>query len=509
MDTYYFTTPLYYVNARPHIGHAYTTIVADVLTRFHRLFGADCFFLTGTDEHGENIAAKAAEAGLEPQDFVNGVSDEFKAAWKDLDIHYDRFIRTTDADHETFVQKMLQKIHDDGHIYRNDYTGRYCRGCERYLDDSDLDEEGRCRDHLKAPEEVSEANYFFRMSAFQDRLVRHIEENPEFIFPEAYRREVLGFLREPLHDLCISRPKARLTWGIDLPFDDDFVTYVWFDALLNYVSAHGGPGTGSHDRWWPDVHHLLAKDIVKTHCIYWPTMLMALGIDLPKKFVVHGYWNINSGKISKTVGNVVSPLDLTERFGRDAVRYYLMAAMSFGQDADFTEELFVERYNADLANTLGNLASRTLTLTVKNFDGTVPASEPGVRERELMSELEGLRDRMHEDLRAFRLHKVAQSPVAMGKVVNRYIDEHEPWKLAKDPDRREDLARVLGMQCRCLRVIAGVVEPVMPDLSRRLFEALGEPESTGGEIDWNLPEAGRSISVVPPLFPRVGTKAQN
>ncbi|HKK34002.1 MAG TPA: methionine--tRNA ligase, partial [Desulfomicrobiaceae bacterium] len=374
MDSFFISTPIYYVNAKPHLGHAYTTIIADSVNRFHRLMGQDCYFLTGTDEHGDKIVQAAEANGQSPQEYVDRISGLFRDLWPDLQIENTRFVRTTDEEHKQCVQAFLQRVHDRGDIYFAEYGGYYCFGCERFYTEKEL-QDGLCPDHLTRPEYIQEKNYFFRMSKYLEPLREYIEENPDFIQPERYRNEVLGLLREDLGDLCISRPKSRLTWGIELPFDKEFVTYVWFDALLNYISVLGWPDGENFERYWPNAHHLVAKDILKPHAVFWPTMLMAAGLPLYKGLRVHGYWTVNETKMSKSLGNVVAPLSMAEKYGLNAFRYFLLREMSFGSDSSFSEEALVNRFNSDLANDLGNLFSRTLSMTKKYFGGRVP--EPG------------------------------------------------------------------------------------------------------------------------------------
>src|SRR5262247_1383479 len=378
--TLYLTTPIYYVNARPHLGHASTTIMADAMCRYRRLAGDRVYLLTGTDEHGDKIAQAAAQAGVSPQAYADEIATAFRDTWRRLGITNDDFIRTTEPRHTVVVQAILQTLFDAGEIYFGEYGGNYCYGCERFYTDKEV-VDGKCPDHQQPLTYIKEKNYFFRMAKYQDWLIKHLEEHPGFIQPERYRNEILGFLREPLQDLSISRPRARLQWGIPLPFDDAYVTYVWFDALINYISALGDPyeageGGARFRDLWPHVQHLIGKDILKPHAIYWPCMLKAAGFPVFTRLNVHGFWLLGGGKMSKSIGNVVEALALTEKYGNDAFRYFVMREMPFGLDASFSEEAFVGRLNADLANDLGNLVSRATTLIVNLGRGVVPAPGP-------------------------------------------------------------------------------------------------------------------------------------
>ena len=389
-STFYITTPIYYVNARPHLGHAYTTIVADSLRRFHTLLGEDTWFLTGTDEHGDKIVKAAEAAGQTPQEFVDGISGQFQALWPKLGIENDGFIRTTDPDHKKAVQVLLQRLYDKGDIYFGEYGGHYCYGCERFYTEKEL-ENGLCPQHQTKPEYISEKNYFFKMSKYQDALRQYILDHPDFIRPERYRNEALAMLDGGvLEDLCISRPKSRLTWGIELPFDKDYVSYVWFDALANYITALGWPEnendeSGAYRTFWPG-EHLVAKDILKPHGIFWPTMLMAAGLPLYRHLNVHGYWLVKDTKMSKSLGNVVDPLKAAEHFGLDAFRYFLLREMNFGSDSSYSPEAIITRVNADLANDLGNLFSRVLSMNAKYFGGKIPALGEQLEADDVLSE---------------------------------------------------------------------------------------------------------------------------
>ena len=504
--TFYITTPIYYVNAEPHIGHAYSTIVADVITRFYRLAGFETFFLTGTDEHGNKVVEAAEKSGETVKAYVDRISKTFKETWPKLNITNDYFVRTTDRNHQDTVREILSKVYAKGDIYFSDYEGKYCIGCERFYTDTEL-VQGRCPIHMSEPKLIKEENYFFRMSRYQDWLMDYIDKHPDFIRPERYRNEVMAFLRVPLEDLCISRPKKRLSWGIPLPFDENYVTYVWFDALINYISAPGYPEGERFKRFWPVAQHIIAKDILKPHGIYWPCMLKAAGIEPYQHLNVHGYWNVDAGKMSKSLGNIVRPLDLASQYGLDAFRYFLLRDMVFGLDSDFSEEALVRRLNADLANDFGNLVSRSMTMAVNYFEGLLPA--PGTLEEADISlkdaalkVIEDYKDMMKE----FAFHKALITVWELIGRANKYIDTMKPWEMAKS--NRERLGTVLNTITEAIRIISVLLWPVMPQTAEKIQDQLGLG-IVGVELDlaslkeWGRIKQVRPMSKAPPLFPRV------
>ena len=518
-QTFYITTPIYYVNDVPHIGHAYTTIAADVLARFQRLIGNDVFFLTGLDEHGQKVQQAAAKAGIAPQMHCDRLTPQFQDLWKQLHISNDAFIRTTDSQHQAIVQRYLNTLFDKDLIYRAEYTGWYCTFDERFWTEKDV-EGGLCPDCRRPVEKLSESNYFFRMSQFQDRLLTHIQNHEAFIRPESRRNEVLGFLQKPLEDLSISRPKSRLSWGIELPFDSNYVTYVWFDALVNYLSGlEYLPHAPSLDRYWPASLHLVGKDILTTHAVYWSTMLMALDLPLPQTIFAHGWWTVSGEKMSKSRGNVVNPYAMVKEFGADAFRYFLLREVPFGQDGDFSKEALTERYNSYLANGIGNLLSRTLTLIERNFNQLIPQpSEPANREleKEIKATAEDLLPKVQDSLFDKHHYPNPEFNVALLilwnfiTLVDRYIDQTEPWSLAKAPEGTERLKTVLYTSSEALRFLSLILSPFMPDISREMKRQLGLdiemndlPLQKSDSFHWGGLSPGSQIAKDKPLFPRI------
>ncbi len=508
-SVFYATTPIFYVNAEPHIGHAYTTTLVDVAARFHRLIGDDTYFLTGTDEHGEKIQKAADAAGLTPQAYTDQISGKFRATWDSLEISYDEFIRTTEERHKQVVSEVLQRVYDNGDIIFGEYGGLYCVGCERYYTEKEL-VDGKCPQHDITLEYRSEENYFFRMEKYRPWLRELLEDNPDLIRPERYRNEVLGILREPIGDLSISRPRERVPWGIPLPWDENHVTYVWFDALINYYSALKSHGTEAH--YWPHVEHFIAKDILKPHGVFWPTMLKSAGLPLYQHLNVHGYWLVDGGKMSKSKGNVVRPLDLKDKYGNDAFRYYLLRDMTFGLDASFSEVGLAERINADLANDLGNLLNRTLGMLGKYRQGVVPEPDkPEAVDRDLETAFTALPDKLTEQVNNLFFDRAIESVLESVRKANKYIAETQPWALAKDEANAKRLDTVLYTCLEALRCASVLLSPIIPNKAKELQAQLGL--SGDFRLDdartWGLTPAGTQTKVGDPLFPRVDLAALN
>ncbi len=502
-DVFYVTTPIYYVNDRPHIGHAYCTVLADVLMRYHRLFDDETYFLTGVDEHGQKVEEAARKRGVDPQAHCDEMQAHFRDLWATLDVANDDFIRTTEPRHAAIVQEALQRLWEKGEIYLGEYEGFYSPRVEKFFSAEEL-VDGRCPESGGEVFRLKEANYFFRMSKYRDALVRHIEDHPDFIRPESRRNEVLGFLARPLGDLCISRPKARLSWGIELPFDRDFVTYVWFDALMNYVSAIGLYRDDERfRRLWGGVHHLIGKDILTTHSVYWTTMLMALDLPLPRHIVATGWWLVDQTKMSKSLGNVVDPLSLKDRYGVDSLRYFLMREMVVGLDASFSEVAFLKRHNYDLGNDLGNLANRLARLVQRSFGGRVPEAGPEAGpDAAVRAQAEALPGEVRRLVLDLRIEAAIETTMALARRINRYLTETEPFKaVATDPARA---GHVVRHALEGLRFVLTLLWPVMP----RKVEALLREMGAGGpvrrveDLRWGGLATGAEVTLAGPPFPR-------
>lgn len=494
MNRRYITTPIYYVNADPHIGHAHTSTMADVLKKMSQRDGSEVFMTTGTDEHGQKNQDAAEKSGLGITHYLDQQSARFRAAFDRLGVEYDMWVRTTHESHKAAVRHVLEKLFAHGVLVKKRYEGLYCVGCEMFKKTSDLDEAGRCPDHLAAPELLTEENYFLRLSLHQDWLVTFLQENPDWIQPEQYRNEVLGMLSEPLDDMCISRPKSRVSLGVELPFDPGFVAYVWFDALINYLSNLGWPGDEARvEAWWPNAVHLMAKDIIKTHCIYWPIMLRALDVPMPRRCLVHGYW-VGEGnvKMSKTIGNVVVPDAVVDTFSADTLRFYLARNMR-SSDSPISVELVRRCHNGDLVNNLGNLYSRVVKLTARDYGSAVPECP------ELHDEDQALLDSVLELVREGRgefsfsaVTQLAQRILDAADLTNRHVNVTAPWELAKDPESSERVVSVLVACLESVRLIFEAGYPLLPNTATRALNNMNVPWTAETAKSWE-PEA-RAIS---------------
>ena len=505
---FYITTPIYYPSANFHIGHCYTTIIADAIARYKRLKGYDVFFQTGTDEHGQKIEKKAEEAGVTPKEYVDKIIENAKDLWKSLYISYDYFIRTTDSDHERRVQKIFKKLYDNGDIYKGEYKGLYCTPCESFWTESQLDENGNCPDCHREVHEVKEEAYFFRLSKYQERLEKFYEENPNFIQPVARKNEMLNnFIKPGLSDLCVSRTSFK--WGIPVDFDDKHVIYVWIDALTNYITSLGYPeDLEKFNKYWPADLHLVGKEIVRFHTIIWPCLLMALDLPLPHQVFGHGWLIINGGKISKSLGNYKDPREYINDYGVDAVRYFALREVPFGSDGNFSEEALINRTNSDLVNTLGNLVNRTLAMSKKYFNSVV--TNPKVYENiddNLTSYIKALPSLVDKKMESLKVNEALEDIFELLKRANKYIDETTPWILAKDETKTDRLKTVIYNLLEVIRISAVLLTPFIPETSEKIFKMLNTKETSFDSInDFGKLEENITLNESFILFNRIDTK---
>jgi methionyl-tRNA synthetase len=501
VNTFYITTPIYYVNSTPHIGHAYTTIAADILVRHHKQRGDDTFFLTGTDEHASKVYRVAESQGLDPKEYVDQIAESWKELPRLVDADYDFFIRTTDEGHQRFVQDFIQRIYDNDYIYQDIYAGLYCVGCEAFKTEAEL-VDGKCPEHGIEPEWIEETNYFFRLSAFQQPLLDLYDSRPDFVLPRFRYNEARSFIAGGLQDFSLSR--AGQPWGVPIPWDESQVVYVWVDALINYLSAltYAREGEDLRERYWPSARHLLGKDILRFHCVFWPALLLAAGYDVPKQLFVHGYLQLDDRKISKSLGNVIDPLDLIDVYGSDAVRFWAVRAVSFGQDGNVTLDSIHERYDRELANDFGNLVSRTTAMIARYRDGQIPSPRGG--QSALGVEIEAVRNDVPARLDVFDVSGAADIIWELVRALNRHVEATRPWELAKDDSRAADLDRVLYDLVDGLRVATIALSAYLPKTAPVVLRALGQPE----DLAWDRVQVERTVAATgiepaAPLFPRV------
>jgi methionyl-tRNA synthetase len=505
MSHFYITTPIYYINAEPHLGHAYTTMVADAIARSRRLMGDDVFFLTGTDEHGQKVERAAQKAGVETREFADRIAAKYKALFRALDISNDDFIRTTEPRHIRAAQEIWRRVRDRGYLYKSAYEGWYCTVDELFVPEAQLIDGTRCPTCGNPVERLSEQSYFFQLSKFQEPLLELYRSNPGFLTPEIRRNEMIAFVSAGLRDLSVSRTSFK--WGIPVPDDPEHVMYVWFDALTNYLTAVGFPDDpGRMTRYWPADVHLMGKEIVRQHSVYWPAFLMAAGLEVPKRVIGHGWWLMNEAKMSKSLGNVVHPQGYVDRFGVDALRYFVLREMVVGQDANFADETFLTRYNSDLANDLGNVASRVTTMIQRYCDGVVPSGSgaaAGAPEVELLRTASETVARAKSHAAEFDFSLALREIWGLISALNKYIVTREPWALAKVPASRALLDMTLYNSAEVLRIVAALIEPVMPSTTIRLRKMLGIPEETWAGLEPGTMKAGIVLGTIEPLFPRM------
>ena len=506
--TFYVTTPIYYPSANFHIGHCYTTIIADAIARYKRLSGYDVFFQTGTDEHGQKIEKKAEEKGVTPKEYIDPIIEDAKDLWKKLGISYDYFIRTTDEDHCKRVQEIFKRMYDKGDIYKGEYKGLYCTPCESFWTESQLDENGNCPDCHREVHEVSEEAYFFKLSKYQDKLIEYYEKNPSFIQPESRKNEMINnFIKPGLEDLCVSR--TSFTWGIPVTFDKKHVIYVWIDALSNYITSLGYPDNldDKFKKYWPADIHLVGKEIVRFHTIIWPCMLMSLGVELPRQVFGHGWLIIDGGKISKSLGNYKDPREYIDTYGVDAVRYYALREVPFGNDGNFSEELLIARTNSDLVNTLGNLVNRTIAMSKKYFDSKV--LNPEVYESvddSLISYAKMLPSLVENKMNSIKINEALEDIFELLKRSNKYIDDTTPWALAKDESKSDRLKTVLYNLLESIRISAILLRAFIPETSEKIFKMLNTKNINFDTLEFGNLETNITLNEAEILFNRLETK---
>ncbi|MBU1862676.1 MAG: methionine--tRNA ligase [Candidatus Omnitrophica bacterium] len=504
-ESYYITTPIYYVNDKPHIGHAYTTILCDTFARFNRLLGKKVFFLTGTDEHGEKVERTATSLGKEVTQHVDDMVVHFKQAWKKLNIQYDDFIRTTEARHKEVVHIVVRKLLASGDIYKGKYEGWYCVPCESFWSDVQLADK-KCPDCHRAVNHYEEENFFFKLSNYQDWLKQYISEHPDFIIPKGKRQEVLSFLKDPLEDLCISRPKKRLSWGIPFPDHEQFVMYVWFDALINYISAPGySVKKETFSSVWPADIHMIGKDILRQHAIYWPIMLKAAGIEQPRHIIAHGWWTIEGSKVSKSRGNIVDPINMAAMYGVDTFRYYMLREASIGSDGAYSEELLIRRFNSDLANDLGNLVYRSLSMGERYFKGVIPAIDPQTIVHPIREHAEQLGKKLEK-----AINEEFDPRAAIGAIwdlisdANKYVEDSKPWQLKKDTSKEHQLREFMYTLLEVIRFIGIALTPFLPETAEKILFLLKESKVDAAALNtWGVLQPGRTLEKGQPLFPKI------